>query len=285
MLPSAPHSLLPQAPFVLPSAASAQQQAYAQLDDKLNAASAVDWSPYAYRPDRATPVQQPAASSADVDEMQADYEDAPPRHAREGQGWRRWRTAASVADAHSDAAAKPSTAGTEHRCRRTSGRCRQQCGRRDQMYQRCVQAAAGRRLRRRRARLQDLRAVSVIRSMCWRATRSTGSAKPAIYARRDYQSAATAFAEGYKVYKTMPQGTGQSAEARRHPVGDGPQTRCLRHLRALQSGLSQGHRPAEAAGRSGETPWATMPGVSARRSEPCVPLMAPFATVRKSSCS
>jgi tol-pal system protein YbgF len=36
------------------------------------------------------------------------------------------------------------------------------------------------------------------------------------YARRDYQNAMVAFAEGYKVYKTQPQGPGQSPEARHH---------------------------------------------------------------------
>ena len=71
------------------------------------------------------------------------------------------------------------------------------------------------------------------------------------YARRDYQNAMVAFAEGYKTYKTSPKGPDNLLKL-------GITLAVLNHkpdacavFAKLQSGLSARHRPAEAAGRPG----------------------------------
>ena len=54
------------------------------------------------------------------------------------------------------------------------------------------------------------------------------------YARRDYQNAMTAFAEGYKAYKTSPKGPDNLLKLGVTLADAWPQARCLRDLRALR---------------------------------------------------
>ena len=76
------------------------------------------------------------------------------------------------------------------------------------------------------------------------------------YARRDYQNAMIAFAEGYKVYKTSPKGPDNLLKLGITLAVLNRKPDACAVFAALQPGLSAGHRPAEAAGR---------PGASAQR--------------------
>ena len=222
--------LLVLAVFVLPSAASAQRGDAVYIEDRINqlqqSLSQSD------RPDRAAAVPQPAAPAADGED--AGGLRVPARPAREGRQAARGRAAAATGAASPSAAAAPAAG------------CREQ---RRPGLSRCLQAPAGRRLCRSRARL-PAPSSSAIRSMSL-----AGNAEywlgETYYARRDYQNAMTAFAEGYKVYKTEPEGTGQSAEARHYAGGARPQAGCLRGVRPLQPRLSACDRPAKASCRAG----------------------------------
>ena len=96
------------------------------------------------------------------------------------------------------------------------------------------------------------------------------------YARREYQQAMVAFAEGYKVYKTSPQGTRQSAEARHHARG--ARTRSRKPVRC-SSASTRTIRAPPTCRRGGSTRSArrTAVGDAALGLLNSPHLMAPFA--------
>ena len=71
------------------------------------------------------------------------------------------------------------------------------------------------------------------------------------YARRDYQNAMTAFAEGYKTYKASPKGPDNLLKLGITLAVLGRKADACAGLRQVQPGLSARHRPAEAPRRPG----------------------------------
>ena len=202
-----------------------------------------------------------------MEKMQADYEYRLEQIEKGGGGGRgRCAAAAAQRAGCSPAASAAAVAAAAPAARR-----------RRPAVQRRLQEAAGRRLRRRGAGLQDVRAEQSA-SIRWRATRSTGWARP-ITRGATTRTRMTAFAEGYKVYKASPKGPDNLLKLGVTLAVLGRKPDACAVFATLQSGLSARHRPAEAAGRAGAPEERLR--VSAAATQPLdagafARLMAPF---------